>query len=342
VGWRDPFGTYGATLAYDNGGRFSGGFGLGIDAIKKDTLPPLGFFGRVRLLRWGWGALGAGMAFSREHDSDVESVGQGSARWSWNPAYRLTSTLGAELAHRGWSLRLDAGIGYLLNQPECTFSEHLGDNTFTGPCDSPQVPSDVHAASQHSRVVPSLTVALGYGFELPALIPLHTANMPPGYRDPDTALSLSFWSTLIPVLAGTIMILPTLTHSNDRLAIGGAVLVGLGVTFGPSIGYAYGGEQLRAWGVGGLRLAGGLAGLATLYLGLVVSEQTSKNDPGEQMLGVCLIGAVVASAIYDIATAPKAARRTNLKRGLTNLGLAPMLIPGRTATSPALALVGKF
>src|SRR5664279_2469807 len=126
VGWRDPFGTYGATLAYDNGGRFSGGFGLGLDAIKKDTLPPLGFFGRVRLLRYSWGALGAGMALSREHDSEVERVGQGSASWSWNPAYRLTSTLGAELTHRGWSLRLDAGIGFLLNQPECTFAEHGG------------------------------------------------------------------------------------------------------------------------------------------------------------------------------------------------------------------------
>jgi hypothetical protein len=341
LGWRDPFGTFGLTLAYDDGGRFSGGFGLGLDTIKKDTLPPLGAFGRARLLRWGWGALGIGVALSRDHEEHTRTAGQSNAVWDWNPAYRATFILGAELTHGHWSLRLDAGIGYLLNEPECAGWDDVGNN-FRGRCDSPQVPSDVHTASEHSRWIPSLTASIGYGFGLPALIHSHTADMPPGYKYPDTALSLSFWSTLIPTLAGTMMILPTLTHTNDHLALGGAALVTLGITLGPSIGYAYSDEQLRAWGMGGLRLAGGLAGVAALFNGLMVSEQTSKDDPGEQALGVCLIGAVVVSAIYDIATAPNAARHTNLKRGLTNLGLAPMPVLGRSTTGPGMALIGQF
>jgi len=333
VGWQDPFGTYGLSLAYDRGGRFSGGLGLGLNGLKKDTLPPMGIFGRARLLRWDWGALVVGTVLSREHDHGEQMVGQDLAFWDWNPGYRATVSLGAEFAHRGWSLRFDAGIGYLLNAPHC-----YGDRD----CDSPQIPSAVQTASQHSRVIPSLTATLGYGFELPALIHSHTAEVPPGYKFPDTALSLSFWSTLIPVLAGTAMLLPTLTHSNDRLALSGAALLALGLSFGPSIGYAYSEEHLRAWGLGALRLAGNLAGVAAIFAGGAVSEQTSKNDPGEMALGVCVIGAVVVSAIYDIATAPNAARRTNARHGLTNLGLAPMPIPGRSATSPGLALVGQF
>jgi hypothetical protein len=341
VGWQDPFGTVGVTLAYDDGGRFSGGFGLGLDAIKKDTLPPLGVFGRARLLHWGWGTLGIGVALSREHDARTRVAGQSSAVWDWNPAYRATSSLGAELTHRGWSLRLDAGIGYLLNEPQCHGWDDAG-SRFDGRCDSPPVPSDVHTASEHSRWIPSLTASIGHDFALPALRHSHAADMPPGYKYPDTALSLSFWSTLLPMLAGTLMILPTLTHSNDRLAVGGAALVGLGLAFGPSIGYAYADEQLRAWGMGGVRLTGGALGLALLISGLMVSEQTSKDDPGRQALGACLIGAVVVSAIYDIATVPNAARRTNSKRGVTNLGLAPMPIPGRSANTPGLVLVGRF
>jgi hypothetical protein len=341
LGWHDPFSAFGLAMAYDDGGRFAGGAGLGLDGIKKDTLPPLGIFGRARVMRWGWGTLGIGVALSREHDARTRVAGQSVAVWDWNPAYRATTTLGLELLHRGWSLRLDAGIGYLLEEPQCHGWDDAG-TRFDGACDSSSVPSNVRTEVAHSRWIPSLTAGIGYGFGVPALVHSRADDLPPGYRYPDTALSLSFWTTLLPVMAGTLMILPTLTHSNDRLAIVGGTVIGLGVSFGPSIGYAYSDEQLRGWGMGGVRLAGGLLGLAVVYSGLVVAEDTSKNDPGEQVLGACILGAVVVSAIYDIATAPNAARRTNAKRGLTSLGLAPISIPGRSGTDPGMALVGRF
>jgi hypothetical protein len=69
---------------------------LAWDALKRETLPPVGLFGRVRLLRWGWGSLGLGAALSREHVSYQQFVGQDWSSWTWNPAYRATGTVGAE------------------------------------------------------------------------------------------------------------------------------------------------------------------------------------------------------------------------------------------------------
>ena len=55
-----------------------------------------------------------------------------------------------------------------------------------------------------------------------------------------------------------------------------------------------------------------------------------------------LIGAALVSAVYDVVTAPNAARRANARHGLTNLSLAPMAIPARASTSPGLSLIGQF
>jgi hypothetical protein len=60
------------------------------------------------------------------------------------------------------------------------------------------------------------------------------------------------------------------------------------------------------------------------------------------LLAAVSLTAVVVSAVYDIATAPGAARRANEQHGLTNVSLVPMAIPGRSSTSPGLALVGRF
>ena len=97
LGWNDPLGTYGLALVYDRGGIFSGGLGVGLNSLKSDTLPPLGLFGRARLLRWGWGSLGVGAALSRDHySSDQGDDGV----WYWNPSYRATGTAAAELTNR--------------------------------------------------------------------------------------------------------------------------------------------------------------------------------------------------------------------------------------------------
>jgi hypothetical protein len=69
-------------------------------------------------------------------------------------------------------------------------------------------------------------------------------------------------------------------------------------------------------------------------------ETSSTNS--EETIGLLLVGAVAASAFYDIVTAPNAARRTNASHGLSNVALVPVVVPGGVATSHGLALAGRF
>ncbi len=168
------------------------------------------------------------------------------------------------------------------------------------------------------------------------------------YKSPSTALTLSLLSTLVPVVVGTI----TFTFwwdshhnaSSQSLLFAGAAGVGLGLSFGPSIGYAYSGEHFRGWGMGFLRLLG-VGGVVLGSVGAYASAWSSNSGgitSAWVLLGAVSLIAVVVSAVYDIATAPRAARRANEQHGLTNLSLVPVPIPGRSSTSPGLALVGQF
>jgi hypothetical protein len=322
LGWNDPLGTYGLALVYDRGGTFSGGVGVGLNSLKSDTLPPLGLFGRARLLRWGWGSLGVGVALSRDHySSDQGDDGV----WYWNPSYRATGTAAAELTNQRWSLRFEAGLGYLLNSYDwCMPSGSLG-------CGSPP-----------GRLVPSLTATVGYRFGVSDAY-LESAAGEFTYKSPSTALRLSALSTLVPVLVGATML--GFAH-DDTAAVGGLVILGLGLSLGPSIGYAYAGENLRGWGLGLLRAAAIGVGSAAIIAAAISSScddcTQSSNASEEETLGVVLITAALVSAVYDVATAPNAARRANTRHGLTNLSLAPVAIPGRASTSPGLSLIGQF
>jgi hypothetical protein len=168
------------------------------------------------------------------------------------------------------------------------------------------------------------------------------------YKSPSTAFNLSLFSTLVPMAVGTIMV--SQAGNSNSLAVAGAAGLVLGLSFGPTIGYAYSGEQLRGWGVGALRLAGLGVGFAAM-IPAVASGLCDVGDAGCSrsgdagawaMLGVVSLTAVVVSAVYDIVTAPGAARRANERHGLTNLSLVPVPIAGRSSTSAGLALVGQF
>jgi len=173
------------------------------------------------------------------------------------------------------------------------------------------------------------------------------------YKSPGMALSLSLLSTLVPMVAGTIMVSQAhkLQTSLGRTGVEYAGVAGLalGLSFGPSIGYAYSGAHFRGWGMGLLRLAGIGAGAFAIYAGVALSicgegEDCSNREDGGGLivLGAVSLIALAVSAVYDIATAPRAARRANEQHGLTNLSLVPVPIPGRSSTSPGLALVGQF
>jgi len=168
------------------------------------------------------------------------------------------------------------------------------------------------------------------------------------YRSPGAALSLSLLSTLVPMVVGTIMVSQAQNHTSLYAGVAG---LSLGLSFGPSIGYAYSGEHFRGWGMGLLRLVGVGVGSAAILAAVVSAMCDEDSNPscskssdggGWGLLAAVSLTAVVVSAVYDIATAPGAARRANEQHGLTNVSLVPMAIPGRSSTSPGLALVGQF
>ena len=195
---------------------------------------------------------------------------------------------------------------------------------------SERIPAAVYSPNGDSQLRRADPQAVGSEFE---------------YKSPNTAFILSFSSTLVPVVAGTIMLSQGFSYNK----VAGLAVMGLGLSFGPSIGYAYSGEHLRGWGLGALRLLGvGVASFAALYALIPRCGDCSSPGPSDATryllltLAVAALTPVVVSAAYDIATAPRAARRANERHGLTNLSLVPVAIPGRSSTSPGLALVGQF
>ena len=275
TGSNDPLGRFGLALAYDKGGRFSAGLGLGVDSIHRKLVLGTSLFGRLRLLRAGNFILDTGAILSRGGQQNRSSYGfyeSDTERWTMSPEYRLTGTLGVGLVGRRWSLRFESGLGYGLNRPTCTYE---GSGTeFSGDCNSPHIPSEYRFIKQPDRLSTTFSLALGYrlGVEDEASAMESRSE----YRSPDKARRLSLLSTALPVLFGGAMI--SLAYSNRSnnvtLPVMGGLSLGLGLSLGPSVGYAYAGESLRGWGVGALRVLG--YGLGTIFY-LWVTDDPSRR-----------------------------------------------------------------
>jgi len=90
-----------------------------------DHTPPLGLFARARVLRVGSFAFGLEGAFSREyHTTSTYSQMKGGpydvayGTWTWDPSYRADLQAFAEASSGPWSLRLQAGAGMRLSNPD--------------------------------------------------------------------------------------------------------------------------------------------------------------------------------------------------------------------------------
>jgi hypothetical protein len=115
---------------------------------------------------------------------------------------------------------------------------------------------------------------------------------------------------------------------------------------GPSAGHLYAGETSHAVKMSALRIGA----LATFLLGLVpvISANDSRcGDCGPQpsndnllpklALAAGGVGLVVAT-LYDLADAPRAARRANLRA----FQLVPTAVPTSTGMAPGAVLAGRF
>ena len=148
-------------------------------------------------------------------------------------------------------------------------------------------------------------------------------------KDPTVALVLSSAGTALP-----IAVLAVHEALPQDLRDADAVVGAIGVFVGPSIGHWYAGE---AFDLGlGLRLGG----VAVGYLGGAIATSGCSKPPMNEcglaavypvLAGLAMIG---ARTVYDIATAPRAARRHNQRA----IGIAPT----RAGSGYGLAVVGRF
>ncbi len=167
--------------------------------------------------------------------------------------------------------------------------------------------------------------------EPPGLSPLAPTPVPRGLetRDPTTALGLSLGGTA----AGVGLLASAWGDTDgDVPALVGAALI----TFGPSFGHAYAGNWLTA-GLGRRAFGLVLTGLGVdEALGCAGSDGPCHAGEGTLAAGLALVG---AGAIYDIATAPGAARDFNRAHALQ---LTPTTLHAAGGTVPGIALTGTF
>lgn len=343
-GWQGPLGS-GLSLVFDRGGRFSGGVGLGLERWTRASLPALGVFGRARLLHLGPIWLGATATFSRVHveaDRTYQRPPAGAyatddVHWSWEPGYRASAALAAEFAGEQWSLRVEGGLGYLLNQPRCSFDN--GAAVAYGSCEDPAFPAAYRFAVQPGRLMPSVTAAIGYRF---GAAPSASPSAP--LRSPRIAFALSLLSTMAPVVAGLSMI----EYGHGQTQSYGVAALAAGLALGPSAGHVYTGDYARAAGLAALRALALSAGTLAV-LSQVVGGDCEDGPPGScgsspaiQALGFALLLSAPVLAIYDIADAPAAARRANARHGIAALNVLPTVMGNGPAAGRGLALAGQF
>lgn len=345
-GWQGPIGYGGLALVYDRGGMLSAGFGIGVDAESSDSFPPVGVFGRVRALRAGPFALGLAVALSRGHYGSRRVYSRmdytwEDLRWTWEPGYRATGAVAAELTGQRWSLRVEGGVGYLLNQPTCTYDTSI--EYYGGSCDSPAIPVAYHFAVQPGRVLPTVTASVGYRFGV-ADRNADSSPISPVYRSPSTALLLPLLSTLGSLAAGTGLLYASQGHSGS-LQTGAIMAFTLGLSIAPATGHLYAGEYGHALLTTTVRVAAG-----ALAMWVFINSIPKDCSPGQcstqlgsegPVLALVLALVVPAAAVNDIADAPAAARRANERHGL-QLGLVPVLATAGPAPQRGLALAGQF
>jgi hypothetical protein len=152
--------------------------------------------------------------------------------------------------------------------------------------------------------------------------PAWAQSLPKTMKSPEAARGWSLGSTLIPMASGAIAGRAGSNGGAGVLIVGGSLL-------GPSAGHFYAGQPARA-------LAG--VALRTALLGVFVAatcwdECSKQQNDAQEKLAVVFSAAILGSAVYDIVTAPRSARRYNEKHGLT-VSVLPRHIDG----SPGLTL----
>lgn len=173
-----------------------------------------------------------------------------------------------------------------------------------------------------------------------ALCQEHTRPLMP--KDEATAFRKSFMWTFIPVTIGGGLVLKGVQgnmHGNAQIAFiaAGASVGGLGLLIGPAVGHIYAERPHPMSGMGLRILAGVIGGAGTAGVGIAASF--GDTDLSAIIPIATVTGAVImASAIYDIGTAGRSARRYNERNGLANWHLQPQYFAQQEAMGLKLSV----
>jgi len=220
----------------------------------------------------------------------------------------------------------------------------------TAPPSPPSPPSAPPPVPVHDAESPSPQYQRQQVYERQQAAVLPTPQLDTGdvqLKSPGMALGLSLGITLGSIAASIAMVAAGIDTRDGGALVGAGFTIGtLGLTFGPSVGHFYAGNVGRGIGMGFARLgvfAGGF-GLGVLSL----ASAFGGSEGAAVAFLVCSIGAGltgVGLAIWDIATAPGAARRANKRilQRTAGLTLGPLVTDAAAGKRGyGLALGGRF
>jgi hypothetical protein len=147
----------------------------------------------------------------------------------------------------------------------------------------------------------------------------------------NTARTVSAIGTAVPVALGTGAIL---ISAGDGLVIGGIIVGGLGLIYGPSSGHAYAGNTWRFFSGSSLRILSVGVGLGGLYIAAAGAlAEYGEEDvvlPG-LILAAASTGFLVFTIIKDFNDLDNSVNRYNQKHGLAFVNLKPTYFPRQKA-----------
>jgi hypothetical protein len=168
-GYDTPLGTAGLSFSLESAGGWGVGAGFGFkDAVPGDLDLMLAVNARAPILRAGRFDLAGLLIFSRGDRATERRTQPDNARflrWSWDPGYRVDLAFSARWRGGPWGLRVEAGVGYLLNPPRCYYVENNLTDVVVfvdGPCTDPLIPADEDATDLGRRFAPFVALVGEY------------------------------------------------------------------------------------------------------------------------------------------------------------------------------------
>jgi hypothetical protein len=177
-----PMGTISAAVVLQPNAVFALGLGAGIATGQYDgPTEQVGAFVRAQLLRHQRLSLGPVVTFSAGERSrgTFHRLPSGyieTLEYRWDPGLRLDAGVGADLAFDQFRVRLEAGLGYYLNDPTCTL--HTATTLYSDACGGPDIPDSYVSTPEPGRYAPYVSLAVAYDVR-PAATPTTSAAAAP-------------------------------------------------------------------------------------------------------------------------------------------------------------------